>query len=272
MSNACALVDIGVNLTHRRFDRDRDAVIDRAIDAGVTTMILTGVDANESRVALELTHQRPGQLWATAGVHPHHARRWGAETASEIRELAADPRVVAIGETGLDFNRDFSPRSVQERVFARQLELAVELQRPIFLHQRDAQDRFLAILGEYRDSLVDAVVHCFTGGRAELWSYLDLDLYIGVTGWVCDERRGEPLRSCVCDILDDRLLIETDAPYLPPRDLEPKPRDGRNEPAFLPHILHRLADLRGSDAQQLANTTTASARRFFRIGPGKNRP
>ncbi|MDN5872748.1 MAG: TatD family hydrolase, partial [Nitrococcus sp.] len=212
MSNACELVDIGVNLTHRRFDRDRDAVIDRAIDAGVATMILTGVDANESRAALDLTRRRPGQLWATAGVHPHHARDWSAETGSEIRELAADPRMVAIGETGLDFNRDFSPRSVQERVFARQLELAVELKRPVFLHQRDAQDRFLAILRECRDSLLETVVHCFTGGRAELWSYLDLDLYIGVTGWVCDERRGELLRSCVCDIPDDRLLIETDAP------------------------------------------------------------
>jgi TatD DNase family protein len=152
-------------------------------------------------------------------------------------------------------------------VFARQLELAVELQQPIFLHQRDAQERFLAILREYRDSLAQTVVHCFTGGREELWPYLDLDLHIGITGWVCDERRGERLRSCVRDIPDDRLMIETDAPFLTPRDLESKPRDGRNEPAFLPHILHRLAQLRGNDARQLGSTTTAVARRFFCLGP-----
>lgn len=270
MSDACELVDIGVNLTHKRFDRDREAVINRAVDAGVSTLILTGATADESRAAVAIACQRPS-LWATAGVHPHHARDWSAETASEIRELAADPRVVAIGETGLDFNRDFSPRSIQERVFARQLELAVELRQPVFLHQRDAQERFLAIFRDYRDALAQAVVHCFTGGREELWPYLDLDLYLGITGWVCDERRGERLRSCVRDIPDDRLMIETDAPYLTPRDLEPKPRDGRNEPAFLPHILRRLAQLRGGDARQLASTTTAVARRFFRLDDGANR-
>lgn len=266
MSDGYELVDIGVNLTHRRFDRDREETINRAIDAGVTTLILTGVDMHESQAALELARQRPGQLWATAGVHPHHALDWSTETASELRGLAASPQVVAIGEAGLDFNRDFSPRSVQERVFTQQLELAVELQQPVFLHQRDAQERFLAILRDYRDSLAAAVMHCFTGGREALWSYLDLGLYIGVTGWACDERRGEPLRACARDIPDNRLLIETDAPFLTPRDLQPKPRNGRNEPAFLPHILHHLAQLRHCDARQLASTTTAAARRFFQLG------
>lgn len=269
MNEACELVDIGVNLTHRRFQRDRDEVIDRAIEAGVTRLILTGVDTEESNAALQLARLHPGRLWATAGVHPHHAREWSAETTSEIRELAQDPRMVAVGETGLDFNRDLSPRSVQERVFARQLELAVELRRPVFLHQRDAQGRFLAILRDYRDSLVAAVVHCFTGGREELWPYLDLDLYLGITGWLCDERRGELLRSCVRDIPDNRLMIETDAPYLTPRDLEPKPKDGRNEPAFLSHILKRLAQLRSADTLQLACSTTAVARHFFCLGQGE---
>lgn len=265
MSDASELMDIGVNLTHRQFDRDRAEVIDRAVAAGVTTLVVTGADVEESRAALQLACEHPGKLWATAGVHPHHARDWGPETVSELRELAADPRVVAVGETGLDFNRDFSPRPVQERVFALQLELAAELQYPVFLHQRDAQERFLAILREYRDHLVDAVVHCFTGGREELWPYLDLDLYVGITGWLCDERRGELLRACISAIPEPRLMIETDAPFLLPRDLEPRPRDGRNEPAFLPHILHRLAQLRRCDAQQLARTTTAAARGFFRI-------
>lgn len=272
MNDACELVDIGVNLTHRRFQRDRDQVLDRAIAAGVTRMILTGVDAAESHAALQLARLHPGRLWTTAGVHPHHAREWSAETPSEIRELAQDPRVVAVGETGLDFNRDFSPRPIQERVFAQQLELAIELRRPVFLHQRDAQGRFLAILRDYRDSLAAAVVHCFTGGREELWPYLDLDLYLGITGWVCDERRGDPLRSCVRDIPDNRLMIETDAPYLTPRDLEAKPKDGRNEPAFLPHILKRLAQLRGANALQLAGSTTTVARQFFGLEAEEDAP
>ncbi|MGD8710060.1 MAG: TatD family hydrolase [Ectothiorhodospiraceae bacterium] len=257
------LVEIGVNLTHKRFNRDRDEVIERALDAGIEFMVLTGVDEAGSAASLELARQHSQIMSATAGVHPHHATDWSGDTLRAIRDLAADPLVVAVGETGLDFNRDFSPRPVQEKAFTAQLELAAELGLPVFLHQRDAHERFLAILKEYRDALPAAVVHCFTAGRDELWPYLDLDLYVGVTGWICDERRGAALRECVEDIPAERLLVETDAPFLTPRDLEPKPKGGRNEPAFLPHIVAAVARCRRTDAAQLAAATTANARRFF---------
>ncbi|UEX76735.1 TatD family hydrolase [Spiribacter halobius] len=260
---ASELIDIGVNLTHKRFHRDRDAVIQRAADAGVTRMVLTGVDAPGSQAALELAQLHPGRMTATAGVHPHHAADWDGDTEAALRRLLAAPQAVAVGETGLDFFRDFSPRPAQEAAFEAQLDLAAETGRPVFLHQRDAAERFLAILRAHRQRLCGAVLHCFTGDQTLLHACLDLDLHIGVTGWVCDERRGGALRECVADIPADRLMIETDAPFLLPRDLEPRPRDGRNEPAFLPHILRAVAALRDETPAALAETTRTTAERFF---------
>ena len=261
------LIDIGVNLTSDRFRNDREDVVSRAREAGVETMIVTGTSERESIAARDWAATYPGVLYATAGVHPHGAKECASETLATLRGLAADSGVVAIGETGLDFNRDFSPRAEQEAAFARQLELAAELGLPVFIHQRDAHQRLLAILGEQRDRLVDAVVHCFTDTRQALHDYLDLDLHIGITGWICDERRGRDLQQMVKDIPADRLMIETDSPWLVPRDLRPKPEGGRNEPAFLPHVARSVAQYRGEDPQTLAAATTATARRFFRLAP-----
>lgn len=261
------LIDIGVNLTHRRFAADRDAVMARARQAGVDMMIATGTDVAESRAAVELALANPETLRATAGVHPHHASEWDPAAGEAIATLASESTVVAIGETGLDFNRDFSPRADQERAFAAQLELAVEQKLPVFLHQRDAAGRFVEILREYRDRLPAAVAHCFTDGADVLRPLLDLDCHIGVTGWICDDRRGEALRRCVGDIPLDRLMIETDAPFLTPRDLRPKPKGGRNEPAFLPHVRDAVARLRGLAPEAVACATTANARRVFGL-PG----
>jgi len=257
------LIDIGVNLTHKRFRRDRDEVIQRAADAGVARMVLTGVDLAGSEAALALARTHPGRLTTTVGVHPHHAAEWSPETEAGLRRLLADPAAVAAGETGLDFFRDFSPRPAQEAAFEAQLALAAESGRPAFLHQREAEQRFLAILRAHRDALPGAVLHCFTGDRELLHSCLELDLHIGVTGWICDERRGEALRACVADIPAERLMIETDAPFLLPRDLDPRPRDGRNEPAFLPHVLRAVAALRGETPAAVAESTRATAERFF---------
>ncbi|MFV8833780.1 TatD family hydrolase [Aquisalimonas sp.] len=260
-----SLIDIGVNLTSDAFKADRDDVIARAREAGVETLIVTGTSVRESEKAEALSRDHPGVLYATTGVHPHGARAYNQETGATLRALADSPGVVAIGETGLDFNRDFSPRPAQETAFARQLELAAELGLPVFIHQRDAHDRLLAILAEYRDHLVDAVVHCFTDTRQALWDYLDMDLHIGITGWLCDERRGRELQQIVSDIPAERLMVETDAPYLAPRDLRPKPEKGRNEPAFLPHIAAAVAHHRGESVDVVSETTTANARRFFRL-------
>ncbi|RFA28302.1 hydrolase TatD [Alkalilimnicola ehrlichii] len=262
---ALELFDIGVNLTNKAFRKDLDEVLARSWAAGLTGMAITGTSVAASEAALELAQRDPQRLYATAGVHPHEASQYDSDAHQRIRTLAGEAGVVAIGETGLDFNRDFSPRPAQEQAFERQLELACELSLPVFLHQRDAHERFIAILKAYRDALPAAVLHCFTGTREELWASLDLDLYIGITGWICDERRGLSLQDCVGDIPTARLVIETDAPYLTPRTLKPKPKAGRNEPAFLPEVLQAVSRCRNADPAQLAHQTTANARQLFRI-------
>jgi TatD DNase family protein len=243
-----------------------EEVLARARQAGVRRLIVTGTTVEESRAALELAERHEG-LFATAGVHPHHARDCNAGTIDSLRELAAHPRVVAIGECGLDFNRNYSPHPEQEKWFVAQVELAVELGKPLFLHSRDAFPRFFEILRSQRN-LPRALAHCFTGEREELQAYLDLGLYIGITGWICDERRGRHLLELVRDIPRNRLLLETDAPYLTPRDLKPQPKARRNEPAFLRHIAETVARAAGRTLGEIALETTANAAELF----GLNEP
>jgi TatD DNase family protein len=257
------LVDIGLNLTHDSFDHDRDQVIARAVAAGVDTFIITGSSVEVSRSAAVLAATRPGHFFSTAGIHPHHASELGEDCMGHLRELCRLPQVVAVGECGLDHFRNFSPPSDQSRAFHLQLALAEENQLPVFLHQRDAHAEFIGILKEHLPGISMAVAHCFTGDRDELFAYLDLGLYIGITGWICDERRGLHLRELVSQIPGDRLLLETDAPYLLPRDIRPKPRSRRNEPMYLPHILEVVARYSGIDMDELAKLTTANARTFF---------
>jgi TatD DNase family protein len=258
-----SLVDIGLNLAHDSFDPDRDQVVEAAVNAGVRWMVITGSTLESTRRAIEIVRQDPSRFRATAGIHPHHAREFQDQDAPGLRELMRVPEVGAAGECGLDFFRNFSPRADQERVFRRQLELAAELWKPVFLHQRDAHDAFVSILGEHRARIPAGVAHCFTGDQRELDDYLDLGLSIGITGWICDERRGRHLRDLVARIPADRLMLETDAPYLLPRDLEPKPRHRRNEPRHLPHILKAVAECRGETPEALAETTTRNALAFF---------
>lgn len=257
------LIDIGINLGHDSYDADRDAVIARAEHAGVVQMIVTGASVDGSRKAIELARTRPGELFATAGVHPHHATELTADALSVLEELARQPEVVAAGECGLDYFRDFSPRPVQQEAFHRQLELAARVRKPVFLHERDAHDDFLAILREHRQTLVGAVTHCFTGARQELTAYLELGFAIGITGWICDERRGAHLLPLMQEIPASLLLLETDGPYLLPRDLHPKPASRRNEPAYLPHIAAVVARARGESVQTLAQSSTAATRALF---------
>jgi TatD DNase family protein len=258
------VIDIGANLTSKSFQRDLPSVIDRAAAAGVHTLVVTGTSLAGSRAAAELAERTwPAALHATAGVHPHHAVEATGDWLAALRALAGRARVVAVGECGLDFNRNYSPQADQIRCFRAQLELAAELRLPVFLHERDAHDTFIGILREHRPSLRAAVVHCFTGARAHLEAYLSLDLHIGITGWICDERRGRELVTLVPAIPAERLMIETDAPYLLPRNLPAPPRDRRNEPAFLGHVLAAVAAARGDDAAATAAATTATARAFF---------
>jgi TatD DNase family protein len=259
------LIDIGSNLTHASFAADLDQVLTRARQARVLRQVVTGADLPSSHAATLLAARYPGTLWSTAGVHPHHAAELTPARHEELRELLRLPRVVAVGECGLDYFRDFSPRPAQRAAFIAQLEIAAGCGKPVFLHQRDAHEDFAAILSEHRGTLKDGVAHCFTGGPRELEVYLGLGLSIGVTGWVSDERRGAALREAVPRIPLERLMIETDAPYLLPRDLEPKPSSRRNEPAYLAHIARVVAALRGESVEDLARATSANAVRFFAL-------
>jgi TatD DNase family protein len=255
------MIDIGANLTHASFHEDVEAVIARARAAGINTLVITGTTAAESRTACEIAERF--DLYATAGVHPHHARDCGPGTLAELKELARHARIVALGECGLDFNRNYSPHPDQEKCFVAQLELGLELAKPLFLHSRDAHPRFADILRAHGVS--KGVAHCFTGERDELRAYLDLGLYIGITGWICDERRGQHLLQLVREIPRDRLLVETDAPYLTPRDLRPQPKARRNEPAFLPHIVNTVARALARPAEEVAQETTRNAQTLFGI-------
>ena len=257
------LVDIGLNLGHDSFDHDRDAVVAAAKATGVRHMVVTGSTLASTRAAIELVRGDRMTFRATAGIHPHHAREFHAHQIDELRGLMQAPEIGAAGECGLDYFRNFSPHADQERVFRAQLELAVELGKPVFLHQRDAHDAFVSILGDYLPRLPAGVAHCFTGEERELRDYLAMGLSIGVTGWICDERRGQQLRGVVRLIPLDRLMLETDAPYLLPRDLQPKPRSRRNEPRYLPHILETVAACRREEAAAIAEATTRNALAFF---------
>jgi TatD DNase family protein len=257
------LIDIGANLTHPAFREDLPEVLVRARGAGVGSIVVTGTSVEESRNALKLAESTGANLFATVGIHPHHARECDAATIPALRALAQHPRAVAIGECGLDFNRNYSPHPDQEKWFKAQVELACELKRPLFLHSRDAFHRFGEILNTYKQNLPPAVAHCFTGEKAELRACLDLGLYIGITGWICDERRGAHLLELVREIPADRLLLETDSPYLTPRDLRPQPKARRNEPSFLPHILRAVARALGRPAEEVAADTTRNAKSLF---------
>jgi TatD DNase family protein len=258
-------VDIGINLAHDSYDADRAAVIERALRAGVGRMIVTGSTLDSSRRALALARGWPGVLYATAGVHPHHAADLTEADLPAFRELLAQPEVVSAGECGLDYFRNYSPHEAQERAFRLQLELAIEARRPLFLHQRDAHADFVRILADYGRDLPPAVAHCFTGTADEAEAYVAMGLYVGITGWICDERRGGHLLDVVRRVPADRLMIETDGPYLLPRDLQPKPKSRRNEPMYLPHVAAAIATARAESLEALARATTANATRFFAL-------
>ena len=257
------LIDIGANLAHDSFDEDRDEIMQRAIDAGVSRIIVTGASDEGNVAAVALAEANSGRLYATAGVHPHHASDYVASSEELIRSLAAKGAIVAVGECGLDYFRNFSPRDAQLKAFQSQLDIAADTGLPVFLHQRDAHDDFVELLEPMLPKISRAVAHCFTGEHESLREYLSMGLWIGITGWICDERRGAHLHDIVSIIPDDKLLIETDAPYLMPRTIRPKPKSRRNEPSYLTEVLRVVAEARGQSEEHVASITTENAIRFF---------
>lgn len=259
-------IDIGVNLTGSSFKKDVPQVIERAQQAGVERMVVTGTSSSHSEQAIALSEQYDSVCYATVGLHPHHASDYSNDLGSELREMLTHKNAVAVGECGLDFNRNYSNRKDQLRAFEAQLEIAIELQKPVFLHQRDAHDDFVSIIKNCRGELNGLVAHCFTGSIEEVNDYLLLDMYIGVTGWICDERRGQALQQAVRLIPLDRIMLETDAPYLLPRDLAEKPVEkNRNEPCFLPHIAKAVAEYMQVEEAQLVAAAYENSRTYFMI-------
>ena len=259
------LIDIGANLAHDSFDDDRDDVLQRAADAGVSTLVITGSSDQSNVAALALANNNPDRLYSTAGVHPHHASDYSEKSDDIIRQCLADKRCVAIGECGLDYFRNLSPREAQLDAFRAQLDIARDTGHAVFLHQRDAHDDFVEVLEAALPNLSRAVAHCFTGEGESLREFVAMGLYIGITGWICDERRGEHLKDIVSAIPDDRLMIETDSPYLLPRTIRPRPKSRRNEPAHLTEVLKTVAQARAQTEEHVAAITTANAKRFFGI-------
>jgi len=263
------VIDVGVNLTNKRFDKDRTEIILRAKNIGVEQLLITGTTIDESRKAIELCldyqQQFPDTLFATAGVHPHDADGVSNDYLAQLTLLAKQPQIKAIGECGLDFNRNFSAPMQQLKVFKEQINLAAQLNMPLFLHQRDAFDAWLNELKPFVGQIPAMVAHCFTGNQNELEQCIEADMYIGITGWICDERRGKTLQNIVKLIPLNRLLIETDAPYLTPRTIKPKPKSSRNEPSYLSYIVDEIAKVTALDPSEIACQTSLNARRVFNL-------
>jgi TatD DNase family protein len=262
-------IDIGINLTNKQFQNDIQTIIKNAVDAGVEQMILTGTSVRNSEQSAALAKKYPANFCATAGIHPHDAKHFDPDSIPRLRKLLQDSQIVSVGECGLDFDRDFSPRPVQEKCYEAQLELAVELQKPLFLHERAAFTRFNFITDNYLSRLPRAVVHCFTGSLQEAKTYLDKGFYLGFTGAVSDARRFEQLREVVKYVPLDRMMVETDAPFmLPknvPKNLMAKYHERRNEPAFLPFVAKTIAEFKGISIQEIAEQTRQTTKQFFGI-------
>ena len=258
------LIDIGINLTNKQFFHERDEIINRALDNGVEQMILTGTSVRGSKESAEIAEDYPEILFSTAGIHPHDARSFNDHSINELRKLLKLSHVVSVGECGLDFDRDFSPRPIQEKCYRAQLELAVETDKPLFLHERSAFKRFNEITDDYLSRLPKAVVHCFTGTLEEAKIYLNKGFYLGFTGAISDEKRFKHLEEVIKYIPLDRMMIETDAPFMLPKNM-PRIQNRRNEPSFLPYVAQTIAYLKKISISEVADETTEVARKFFRI-------
>ncbi|WP_027373552.1 TatD family hydrolase [Chryseobacterium sp. UNC8MFCol] len=257
-------IDIGINLTNKQFCNEHDEIINRALDQGVDHMILTGTSVRGSKESAQIAEEYPDILFSTAGIHPHDAKSLTDQSIRELKNLLEQDHVISVGECGLDFDRDFSPRPIQEKCYKAQLELAIEVNKPLFLHERAAFKRLNEITDEYISQLPEAVVHCFTGTLDEAKIYLDKGFYLGFTGAISDERRFKHLEEVIRYVPLDRMMIETDAPFMLPKNM-PRIQNSRNEPSFLPYVAQTIARLKRIEISEVADETTETARQFFRI-------
>lgn len=256
------LFDIGVNLFSTQFDADRSEVVQRAVSHHVRRILLISSDIAEVKLNQSYCDKHT-ELYCTAGVHPHAAGSVNDDWLQQLSLLIRHNKVLAVGECGLDFNRDFSSRQSQIEVFELQLDLAIRADKPVYLHERDAFDTQLELLKNHK--IHNGVAHCFTGSKQQMRAYLDLGLYIGITGWLCDERRHAQLVDALKYLPLDRLVIETDAPYLLPRTLAQKPKSRRNEPMYLPEIASYIAQLTEQSTESIIQTTWRNSCSLFNL-------
>ncbi|RMX36956.1 hypothetical protein pdam_00000960 [Pocillopora damicornis] len=271
------LIDVGVNLPNKAFSRDIRNVIEQADLVGIKKMILTGNTLQMSQSAVLHAKAHPHVLYASVGVHPHFTtKEWNEKTAREIEELAKDPVVVAIGEVGLDFHRNYSDEKAQVEAFTKQVEIACEVQKPLLAHERASHQKFIEVLSHFSGRLPSIVIHCFTGSVSEMSAYVAMGFYIGICGFICKDSPGKALRDALKEgVLPlDRILLESDAPYMIPNAPEKELDDvcksllkrcqpGRNEPCTLPIVAHTVAKCLGVDAEEVARASTENARRVF---------
>jgi TatD DNase family protein len=251
-----ALIDSHAHLDDGRLATDEEGVLARARAAGVRYVVNAGADLASSRRSVDLARRQP-MVFATVGIHPHDASTAGPSELEELERLARSPRVVGIGESGLDYFRDLSPREAQRRAFARHLALAAATGLPIVIHCRNAYEECLEIVRSERSAPVRGVLHCFEGDAAAARRALDLGLCLGIGGTITFPRE-EALRGLVAGLPLERLLVETDSPYLTPR-----PKRGRNEPAYVALVAARLAAVLGASLERVASETTENARELF---------
>ncbi|TRY72431.1 hypothetical protein TCAL_14908 [Tigriopus californicus] len=231
------IVDVGANLTNKKFSRDLDSVVQRAKESGVSKIMVTGTSLTASKDALRLSRLYPGVLYGTAGIHPHDAKSWDEESMPTLRELLQNRECVAVGECGLDFNRNFSPPETQLEVFEKQIQLACEIRKPLFLHERDAHKEMVNLLTQYKDNLPTCVIHCFTGTKEQARTYIEMGCYIGLTGYLWKDKSQTFLqRYCTFQ---------------------------RNEPCSLPVTVEMIAAYLKKSPEEIALATTFNALKVF---------
>ena len=252
------LIDTHAHLTFDELEGDIDGVLARSRAAGVTAWVTVGTDIGQAKRVLALVDGHEN-MYAAIGVHPHYAKDISDDELAAIKEYAAGEKVVAIGETGLDYHYEFSDRERQKEVFCAQLEIAAELDLPVIIHCREAFDDVIAILDQFKGSLKGAVIHCYSGNAAEARQYLDMGFHISFTG-IVTFKNSIDVQEAAKIVPLDRMMVETDCPYISPVPVRNK---RPCEPAFLVHTARKLAELKGIDPEEFARAVTATSRRFF---------
>ena len=256
-------IDIACNFTHESFNRNLEEVINNAEHAGVEKFVLLCASLTDLDPIKQIQNNAPNKFFISAGIHPHHATETVEINYDQLLSQLQSITPHAIGETGLDYFRNISPPDIQKESFRMHIEIAKELNLPLYLHQRDAHNDFIRIIRENRKNFPKFVVHCFTGTQKELDEYLDLGAYIGLTGWICDAKRNIDLRKSIKNIPIEKMMIETDSPYLIPKNLLKKPKKNINEPKYLPHIANEICELTGYELEELKLATSNNAINFF---------